>query len=142
MWFFFFFLFNALLLSGLIRSLKLAERGFSRPLFMPPFLPPPRSALAYNDAVQERKNIRCTQERYFMQDNLEEQEERKACQFKRSWLGECSGLRDPHYGYSQGRPCILLRMNRVRFATVRSCIVVVGITEGEIRWRNLSQLNI
>lgn len=147
MCFFFFFLFNALLLSGLIRSLKLAERGFSRPLFMPPFCrpptpPPPRSALAYNDAVQERKNIRCTQERYFMQDNLEEQEERKACQFKRSWLGECSGLRDPHYGYSQGRPCILLRMNRVRFATVRSRIVVVGITEGETRWRNLCQLHI
>lgn len=64
-----------------------------------------------------------------MQDNLEEQEERKACQFKRSWLGECSGLRDPHYGYSQGRPCILLRMNRVRFATVKSCTVVVGNTE-------------
>lgn len=49
-----------------------------------------------------------------MQDDLDEQEERKACQFKRSWLGECSGLRDPHYGYSQGRPCVLLRMNRVR----------------------------
>lgn len=122
---FLFFLFSAPLLSGLIRSLKLAERGFSRPLFMHPFcgslpsLSLSLSALAYNDGVQERKNIRCTQERYFMQDNLDEHEERKACQFKRSWLGECSGLRDPHYGYSQGRPCILLRMNRVRFSTGR-----------------------
>ncbi|KAK5896823.1 protein ATP1B4 [Pseudochaenichthys georgianus] len=67
----------------------------------------------YNDGVQEKKNIRCTQDRYFMQDDLEESAERKACQFKRSWLGECSGLQDPHYGYSQGRPCILLRMNRI-----------------------------
>lgn len=67
----------------------------------------------YNDGAQERKNIRCAQDRYFMQDDLEESAERKACQFKRSWLGECSGLQDPHYGYSQGRPCILLRMNRI-----------------------------
>uniref|UniRef100_A0A673CT44 Sodium/potassium-transporting ATPase subunit beta n=1 Tax=Sphaeramia orbicularis TaxID=375764 RepID=A0A673CT44_9TELE len=67
----------------------------------------------YNDGAQERKNIRCAQDRYFMQDDLEESAERKACQFKRSWLGDCSGLQDPHYGYSQGRPCILLRMNRI-----------------------------
>uniref|UniRef100_A0A3P8ULC9 Sodium/potassium-transporting ATPase subunit beta n=1 Tax=Cynoglossus semilaevis TaxID=244447 RepID=A0A3P8ULC9_CYNSE len=67
----------------------------------------------YNDGAQERKNIRCSQTGYFMQDDLEESAERKACQFKRSWLGECSGLKDPHYGYSQGRPCILLRMNRI-----------------------------
>lgn len=55
----------------------------------------------------------CTKEKYFIQDDLEESAERKACQFKRSWLGDCSGLQDPHYGYSRGRPCILLRMNRV-----------------------------
>lgn len=68
----------------------------------------------YNDAAQDRKNIRCAQDgKYFMQDDLREDEERKACQFKRSWLGECSGMQDPHYGYSQGRPCILLRMNRI-----------------------------
>jgi len=48
-----------------------------------------------------------------MQDHLEESKERKACAFKRSWLGECSGLQDPHYGYSQGKPCVFLRMNRV-----------------------------
>ncbi|KAF0039890.1 hypothetical protein F2P81_008125 [Scophthalmus maximus] len=66
----------------------------------------------YNDGTQEKRNIRCTQDRYFMQDDLEESAERKACQFKRSWLGDCSGMQDPHYGYSQGRPCVLLRMNR------------------------------
>ncbi|KAF3694080.1 Protein ATP1B4 X,K-ATPase subunit beta-m X/potassium-transporting ATPase subunit beta-m [Channa argus] len=67
----------------------------------------------YNDGTQEKKNIQCTMEGYFMQEKLKESEERKACQFKRSWLGDCSGLQDPHYGYSKGRPCILLRMNRI-----------------------------
>jgi len=67
----------------------------------------------YNDGVQERKNIPCGQERYSMQEDLEESAERKACQFKRSWLGDCSGLQDHNYGYSQGKPCILLRMNRI-----------------------------
>ncbi|RVE67476.1 hypothetical protein OJAV_G00103320 [Oryzias javanicus] len=67
----------------------------------------------YNDGAQDRKNIRCTHDAYFMQDDLEESAERKACQFKRSWLGDCSGLQDPHYGYSQGRPCVLFRMNRI-----------------------------
>uniref|UniRef100_A0A3Q4GZQ4 Protein ATP1B4 n=1 Tax=Neolamprologus brichardi TaxID=32507 RepID=A0A3Q4GZQ4_NEOBR len=67
---------------------------------------------AYNDAAQQRKNIPCDKETYFMQDDLDEAAERKACQFKRSWLGQCSGLQDPNFGYSQGRPCILLRMNR------------------------------
>ncbi|XP_006803310.1 protein ATP1B4 [Neolamprologus brichardi] len=69
---------------------------------------------AYNDAAQQRKNIPCDKETYFMQDDLDEAAERKACQFKRSWLGQCSGLQDPNFGYSQGRPCILLRMNRVK----------------------------
>lgn len=50
-----------------------------------------------------------------MQDNLEESAERKACRFKRSWLGECSGIEDKTFGYSNGKPCILLKMNRVRF---------------------------
>lgn len=68
---------------------------------------------AYNDAAQQKKNILCNRDAYFMQDDLDEAAERKACQFKRSWLGQCSGMQDPHYGYSQGRPCILLRMNRV-----------------------------
>ncbi|KAJ8014793.1 hypothetical protein DPEC_G00019440 [Dallia pectoralis] len=67
----------------------------------------------YNDNIQEQRNIQCQQDVYFHQDNLEESAERKACQFKRSWLGECSGIHDANYGFSQGKPCILLRMNRI-----------------------------
>lgn len=67
----------------------------------------------YDDAVQERRNIPCKQETYFMQEDLEESAERKACQFKRSSLGPCSGLQDRDYGYSAGKPCILLKMNRI-----------------------------
>ena len=82
-------------------------------LFTP--FPPPCVVPAYNDGVQERKNIQCSQDnKYFHQDDLEEAAERKSCQFKRSWLEQCSGLQDPHFGFSQGKPCVLLRMNRVR----------------------------
>jgi len=49
-----------------------------------------------------------------MQDDLDESAERKACQFKRSMLDECSGTRDKDFGYSKGKPCIILKMNRVR----------------------------
>lgn len=111
---------------SLIRGLRLAECGCSQS-FIDALLPPSFFLSlslsgccpfpAYNDGAQERKNIRCTKEKYFIQDDLEESTERKACQFKRSWLGDCSGLQDPHYGYSQGKPCILLRMNRVSRAS-------------------------
>lgn len=37
-----------------------------------------------------------------------------ACQFPVSLLEACSGLNDPSFGYAQGNPCILVKMNRVR----------------------------
>ncbi|XP_020040265.1 sodium/potassium-transporting ATPase subunit beta-3 [Castor canadensis] len=36
-----------------------------------------------------------------------------ACQFPVFLLQECSGLNDPDFGYSQGTPCILVKMNRI-----------------------------
>lgn len=54
----------------------------------------------------------CTPGSYFIQDT-EESTMKRACQFKRSLLKNCSGLEDQTFGYSRGHPCILLKMNRV-----------------------------
>ncbi|EMP35404.1 Protein ATP1B4 [Chelonia mydas] len=67
---------------------------------------------AYDDNIQEEKNIECPAGQYFVQDGAES-EEKKACQFKRSQLQNCSGIEDPTFGYSKGQPCILLKMNRI-----------------------------
>ncbi|KAM6143393.1 protein ATP1B4 isoform 2-T2 [Erethizon dorsatum] len=66
----------------------------------------------YNDSLQEEMNVDCPPGRYFIQDGNED-EDKKACQFKRSFLKNCSGLEDPTFGYSTGQPCILLKMNRI-----------------------------
>jgi len=68
---------------------------------------------AYDDKVQEERNIECVSGQYFIQGG-NESEEKKACQFKRSLLQNCSGIEDPTFGYSKGQPCILLKMNRVQ----------------------------
>ncbi|XP_061106448.1 protein ATP1B4-like [Conger conger] len=67
----------------------------------------------YDDSIQEQRNINCTQSVYFKQDDKEESAERKACQFKRSSLGKCSGDPDRSFGYALGKPCVLLNMNRI-----------------------------
>ncbi|XP_070807762.1 protein ATP1B4 isoform X1 [Pituophis catenifer annectens] len=66
----------------------------------------------YDDKVQEARNIPCTPGSYFVQDS-DETVVKKACQFKRSQLMKCSGVQDQTFGYSQGQPCILLKMNRI-----------------------------
>ncbi|XP_025978900.2 protein ATP1B4 [Dromaius novaehollandiae] len=71
-----------------------------------------RFLAAYDDKVQEEKNIECVAGRYFVQGG-HEGEEKKACRFKRSLLQSCSGLGDPTFGYSRGQPCVLLKMNRI-----------------------------
>lgn len=66
----------------------------------------------YNDSIQAMKNIPCSPGEYFMQDG-DESEERLACQFNRATLKNCSGIEDPTFGYSIGKPCILLKMNKI-----------------------------
>lgn len=63
----------------------------------------------YNDSVQE-KNELCLVNEYTEQ---EEAAEKKVCQFKRSLLRMCSGVSDRFFGYAEGKPCILIKMNRI-----------------------------
>lgn len=66
----------------------------------------------YNDTEQEN-NRDCSVGKYFVQDDTEEQT-KEACRFKRDVLSLCSGLSDTNFGYSDGKPCVLLKMNRVK----------------------------
>lgn len=42
-----------------------------------------------------------------------ERGQRKVCRFKLDWLGNCSGLHDNTYGYKDGKPCVIIKLNRV-----------------------------
>uniref|UniRef100_A0A8B9VPV3 Sodium/potassium-transporting ATPase subunit beta-2 n=1 Tax=Anas zonorhyncha TaxID=75864 RepID=A0A8B9VPV3_9AVES len=70
----------------------------------------------YNDSVQAARNAACTPGRYNEQpDDGVPNYPKRACRFNRSLLGPCAGLgADDDYGYGAGRPCVLLKVNRVR----------------------------
>lgn len=65
----------------------------------------------YNDSLQEQ-NEECPKGDYFLQDSPDNMN-KKACRFKRGYLIGCSGLSDTNFGYSDGQPCVLLKMNRI-----------------------------
>lgn len=51
---------------------------------------------------------------YTERGSLESKEgQRKACRFSKSLLGSCSGDDDATFGFSKGKPCIIVKLNRI-----------------------------
>ncbi|XP_034036547.1 sodium/potassium-transporting ATPase subunit beta-1a [Thalassophryne amazonica] len=71
----------------------------------------------YNDSIQtEQLNYEdcgVTPDGYKNQGDWENDSKRKACRFYRSWLDSCSGLLDETYGFKDGNPCLIVKLNRI-----------------------------
>uniref|UniRef100_A0A670ZBR8 Sodium/potassium-transporting ATPase subunit beta n=1 Tax=Pseudonaja textilis TaxID=8673 RepID=A0A670ZBR8_PSETE len=91
--------------------LDLHHHQISPPLSLSLFLS--FSLPAYNDSRQVAMNEFCQPGRYNEQpDNGVLNYPKRACQFNRTMLRDCSGLNDSTYGYQEGQPCVLVKMNR------------------------------
>ncbi|TRY64769.1 hypothetical protein DNTS_027665 [Danionella cerebrum] len=69
----------------------------------------------YNDSQQAMNNDACVPDQFFIQEDSGEvrNNPKRSCQFNRTVLDQCSGLKDHTYGYQEGQPCVLIKLNRV-----------------------------
>ncbi|XP_063306223.1 sodium/potassium-transporting ATPase subunit beta-1 [Pelobates fuscus] len=72
---------------------------------------------AYNESLQKNaeyfEDCSTKPADYYDRGTLKSHEQRKSCTFFREWLGDCSGLTDPTYGFKDGKPCVIVKLNRV-----------------------------
>lgn len=69
----------------------------------------------YDNSLQVQNNDNCIPDQYFIQEDSGEvrNNPKRACQFNRTTLDFCSGMEDRYYGYQEGRPCVIVKLNRV-----------------------------
>ncbi|CAN9500277.1 unnamed protein product [Ophioblennius macclurei] len=72
----------------------------------------------YNDSLQSdlKKFEDCGADPLPYRDrgSLEsDKEKRRACRFFRSWLGSCSGESGDGFGFPEGKPCLIVKLNRI-----------------------------
>lgn len=72
----------------------------------------PRLCLSEYNETHQQNNKNCIEGQYFVQENSNKTKE--VCRFRRDILSLCSGLSDTNFGYNEGKPCVLLKMNRVK----------------------------
>uniref|UniRef100_A0A8C8RCM9 Sodium/potassium-transporting ATPase subunit beta n=1 Tax=Pelusios castaneus TaxID=367368 RepID=A0A8C8RCM9_9SAUR len=68
---------------------------------------------AYNTSAQQA-NINCTSDKYFFQKSFHCPNHTKcACKFTTDMLENCSGRDDSNFGFPEGKPCLIIKMNRI-----------------------------
>uniref|UniRef100_A0A8D2KZ37 Sodium/potassium-transporting ATPase subunit beta n=2 Tax=Varanus komodoensis TaxID=61221 RepID=A0A8D2KZ37_VARKO len=69
---------------------------------------------AYNETAQQ-DNINCSEiSGYFKQKQFDGPQNTKySCKFPEELLGNCSGAVDSTFGFPEGSPCLIIKMNRI-----------------------------
>lgn len=103
--------FNKLPASAFPASKTISWRGLG--CAPPPASPSARVPAGYSPESQQ-DSINCTSKEYFFQEKFTAPNHTKfSCKFTADMLQNCSGLVDPNFGFAEGRPCFVIKMNRV-----------------------------